>query len=317
MSHRIVFVGNPPYHEQDGGHGPSSRPIYQNFLEHALEHGTEVLFVIPARWYTGGKGLDGFRNEMLNSGKIKQIVDFPISAAVFPTVEISGGVCFIHAANSHDGTCSFTSKNIATDVNLSLFDVLVREPKAITVIQRVLASHNNGFFDEVVSSRKPFGLATNFARFSTTADATTLTCRTMKGCRPINAAEVVHGLAFIPRWKVITTRAGPGRDGRGAEQRKVLSTVDVLPPQHVCLETYLVVASFETEQEARSCAAFLTRKLPRFLLNPRMTSQDISKEKFAWVPIMDFTRSWADQELYDHFDLTAEEQDHIEATIKP
>ena len=87
-----VILGNPPYTEKDGGAGSSGSPIYQNFVSLAKKLEPEVITLItPSRWFVGGKGLDKFRDDMLNDSNIKEIHDWLTPQDVFPRTNIRGG----------------------------------------------------------------------------------------------------------------------------------------------------------------------------------------------------------------------------------
>ena len=62
-----AIVGNPPYQEMDGGANASARNIYQYFVNVSKKlHPNYVSLIIPARWYTGGKNLGDFRQDMIS-----------------------------------------------------------------------------------------------------------------------------------------------------------------------------------------------------------------------------------------------------------
>ena len=48
-----------------------------------------------------------------------------------------------------------------------------------------------------------------------------------------------------------------------------------------------------------------------------MSSQDISRDKFLFVPLQDFSKLWTDAELYAKYGLTEEEIAFIESMIRP
>ena len=48
-----------------------------------------------------------------------------------------------------------------------------------------------------------------------------------------------------------------------------------------------------------------------------LTSINISRDKFCFVPMQDFSKPWTDEELYKKYGLTQEEIDFIENMIKP
>ena len=72
-----VIVGNPPYQIDSDGN-TRTRPIYQKFVEKAIEMDPRyVLMITPSRWFAGGLGLDGYRARMLKDHRLARVVDYP------------------------------------------------------------------------------------------------------------------------------------------------------------------------------------------------------------------------------------------------
>ena len=101
-----VVIGNPPYQLDDGGYGTSAAPIYQLFVEKALELAPRyAVFVTPSRWMAGGKGLDKYRERMLADKRMRRIVDYPKLYEGFPGVKIRGGISYFLWDREHNGPC--------------------------------------------------------------------------------------------------------------------------------------------------------------------------------------------------------------------
>lgn len=102
-----VIIGNPPYQLDDGGYGTSAAPIYQLFVERALDVDPRyALFVTPSRWMAGGKGLDKYRERMLSDRRMWSIVDYPKLYEGFPGVKIRGGISYFLWDREHNGPCA-------------------------------------------------------------------------------------------------------------------------------------------------------------------------------------------------------------------
>lgn len=138
-----VIIGNPPYQMAGGAGGSSDSSIYHLFVEQAAKLGPRFLsMVIPSRWMAGGRGMDSFRKEMLGSGHVRALTDFPDSSDAFPNVQIKGGICYFLWDQNRSETALVTTVR-GTDVagpverRLSDFDVFIRDERAISILNKV------------------------------------------------------------------------------------------------------------------------------------------------------------------------------------
>ena len=67
---------------------------------------------------------------------------------------------------------------------------------------------------------------------------------------------------------------------------------------------------------AENFAKYMCTKFFRFLLLQAVSSINLSKDKFQFVPMQDFTKTWTDEMLYEKYDLTQDEIDFIESMMK-
>ena len=317
-----VIIGNPPYQLDDGGNGASASPIYHKFVQAAKKlNPSYISFIIPARWYTGGKGLEEFRSSMLSDSRISILVDYHDSRECFPDVDIAGGVCyFLWERSKIASSCKVVNvlgDKTNTDMrSLNEVKPFVRFNQALSIIRKI-KRQSATYCDALVSSRKPFGLDTTIQPLP--KGDNTVRLRYRGGTGNFSLAEVRAHREWVPKWKVIVSRltaehAGQvDKDGR----RGILSSLGILPPHHVCTETYLVAGVFDTENEALSFQTYLKSRIVRFLIAQIAVTQQLSKVCFSLVPQQDFSEVWTDEKLYRKYGLTAEEIAFIERMIKP
>lgn len=148
-----AIVGNPPYMEMDGGAKASAKPIYNHFVEIAKKIKPQYIsMIMPSRWYSGGKGLDEFRDKMLNDNKISILHDFLNPEQVFPKTNIRGGICYFLWDENYNNEQSLTkvithqSNSIPVIAYRSLktehSDTFIRHGIAISIIEKVSNSSN-------------------------------------------------------------------------------------------------------------------------------------------------------------------------------
>ena len=124
-----VIIGNPPYQLSTGGFGTQAKPIYHKFVEQAKKLEPRYLvMVIPARWYSGGMGLDEFRASMLEDSRIRVIEDFPDSNDIFPGTQIKGGICYFLWSKEYSGNVKVTTHDKGKSEKVLNVRYLKKEP---------------------------------------------------------------------------------------------------------------------------------------------------------------------------------------------
>lgn len=321
-----VIIGNPPYQVSDGGHGASASPIYHKFVESAIKlRPRYVVMITPSRWFSGGKGLDDFRERMLNDSRLRHLVDYPKLYDGFPGVKIRGGVSYFLWDRDYDGPCTvqtmWDGKPLGRPMKrrLNTYDVLVRRNEAVSILDKVRAYRVNGeaepTLDRRVSGAKPFGLRTFFHG----AAASRGVKRPVKlyGSQKVSwipRSKIEQNPEWIDDWKVLMTAV---QGTSAAVETKFLSRPIIARPGEACTETYLVAGRFENERSATRYATYLSTRFVRFLVSLRKATQHATKDVYAFVPDVPLNRMWTDEALYERYGFTADEIAFIESTVKP
>ncbi|HUI66219.1 MAG TPA: Eco57I restriction-modification methylase domain-containing protein, partial [Bacteroidota bacterium] len=236
-----VIIGNPPYQLNDGGYGTSAAPIYQMFVAQAKALEPRYLsLVIPARWFAGGKGLDEFRESMLTDNRLRSIDDFLSAADVFPGVGLKGGVCYFLWDRDNPGLCRvathFKDWPVSTATRPLLeegADVFIRFNEGLSILKKVITTESgqsaslwlpeNKRFDQLVSSRKPFGLETTFKGKETKRTGDVLVYQN-GGTGYIAKKSISVGSELINKWKLFAGYAAPGTGNKDTYPHRIIST---------------------------------------------------------------------------------------------
>ena len=314
-----VIIGNPPYQLSDGGYGTSAAPIYQLFVEKALDLEPQyAVFVTPSRWMAGGKGLDKYRERMLSDKRLRSITDYPKLYEGFPGVKIRGGISYFLWDRDHLGPCDVetiwdgqpTGPVVAR--YLDAYDILVRRNEAVPILEKVRAK-GEPTLDKRVSSRKPFGLATNFKGKPTKAGLKSpIQLYENQRSGWVDRATISVNSEWIDKWKVLMTAV---QGTSAAVETKFLSKPIVAGPGTACTETYIVAGTFGTEDEATNYAEFLRSRFVRFLVSLRKATQHATRDVYAFVPDLSPSQVWTDAKLYKRYGLTKDEICFVESQV--
>lgn len=315
-----VVIGNPPYQLSDSGFGTSAKPIYHLFVEQAKKLNPRYLsFIIPARWYSGGKGLDEFRREMLNDNRFRQIHDFPDASDVFPGVQIKGGVCYFLWDRDNSGLCevhSYDRNGLVSKMSRPLLEdgceSFIRYNEAVSILNKVRSFGEQSIRDNI-SSRKPFGLSTTFrGKSAPIKDGIKIYRNGGVGYAKLD--EISANQELIKYYKVLIPPLGSGSD---SFPHPILGNPFVAEPNSACSETYIVAGISSSREPAENLKNYLKTKFLRFLVLLNKPTQHATSKVYTYVPKQDFKEPWTDEKLYAKYGITKEEQAFIDSLIRP
>jgi len=322
-----VIIGNPPYQMNDGGGtGSSAVPLYDKFVENAKKLKPRFLsMIIPSRWFSGGRGLDNFRKNMLTDMSLKELHDFENSSDCFSGVEIKGGVCYFLWDRDYKGDCLVTSHSESkkSSVLRPLLETgmknFIRRNESVSIIKKV-RKIGEKTFDEIISANDPFGFdKREKGKYKRVKPSFLL--ENQNGLIPfyyqgwkkdglgyIEEALITKNKNLISNDKIYIPKAW----GTGSLKSDRLQSIFV-EGQSCSTETYLIISNL-SKAELLNVQKYMSTKFFHFLVLTLKNTQNAMKKVYSLVPLQDFSIEWNDETLYKKYKLSEEEINFIETS---
>ena len=329
-----VVIGNPPYQLDTGGHGTQARPIYHQFVEQAKALEPKYLsMIIPARWFSGGMGLDDFRQSMLSDRSLRILIDYLTASDVFPGVGLKGGVCYFLWDKEYSGDCTVTTRHKDDEPSIATRPLLeegnsifIRFNEGVEILKKVVRAEMGSSevaalpeerrFSSIVSSIGAYGLSSTFRGEAKRGDNDLKVYRN-GGIGYIGADQVTKEEHTFDKWKIFIGRAAPGTGNKDTYPHKIISTPFLGEPGSISSWTYMYIGPFDTKEEAQSALSYLGCRLTRFLILLHKPSQDTTRRVYTFVPKQSWDRQWTDEALYEKYGLNDEEIAFVEKIVRP
>jgi hypothetical protein len=284
-----IVIGNPPYNEELKSTG--AKALYNKFVEYYIEKCNLLCFVMPSRWFSGGKGLDSFRKNMLERTDIVYIKHYDDASTIFGnSVEIKGGVNYFLKDTHHNDDCKFNG----SITKLNKYDVFV-DGKFHALIDKIIK------FESIIKLYlgRHFGIESNDKRLKSEKTTDTIKCYVsqQKGFEKyIDIKDIKKEYSF---WKVITAEASTAN-------YKCFSNTFIGNIDEVHTGSYI---SFKVsnENEGKSLLSYMKCRLPNFMLSLRKSSQHNNEDVCKWIPLPPLNKEWTDEEAYKHFKLSEDD----------
>jgi hypothetical protein len=281
-----IIIGNPPYNEELTSVG--ARPLYNKFIEYYVNKCELLSFIVPSRWFAGGKGLDKFRKMMMNRTDILYIKHYNDACKIFGnTISIEGGVNYFLIDEKYNGLCDYNGSK----VKFNNFDIIL-DSKYCGIVNKFL--ENDKITDLYLG--RYFGIESNDKNLTDNNKLIKCYVSQQKGfIKYIDKKFIKKEYNFF---KVITAEAN--------------GCAGCFGNKFIGIENEVHTGSYisfrvSNENEAKSLLSYMKCKLPNFMLNLRKISQHINESTCKWIPLPPLNKDWNDEKVYKYFKLSKDE----------
>ncbi len=336
------IIGNPPYQDDTIGDNKTfAPPIYHLFLDAAYKVADGVEMIHPARFlFNAGTTPKQWNRQMLEDPHLKVLYYEQDSSKVFSNTVIKGGIAItyhdIHKDYGAIGT--FTAypelnsiiKKVRQHTDFSPFSNV-----AVTSYAYHFTEKMHEDFPEAagqLSTGHAYDLKTNvFDRlpqiFHDVAPQDGATYIRLLG-RANNERvfkyvreDYINKVSNLAKYKIFL----PAASGNGV-LGETLTSPTVCEPYVGSTESFMSIGAFDTRDEANAALKYIKTKFVRILLGVLKVTQHITPEKWAYIPIQDYTIEsdidWSksvreiDHQLYTKYGLDDLEIKFIENQAK-
>ena len=337
-----VIIGNPPYQEETVGEQESMQPpVYHFFIDEAYKLSDIVELIHPARFlFDAGATPHSWNIKMLNNTHLKTIWYEENGKNIFPNQDIKAGVVctyynaqkifgpieiftkypelntIIHKVKNKNGFCSMSSI-VVSRTAYRFTDLLHKEhPDAESQLSKGHAYDvSTNIFErlpQVFYRTKPKDSYDYIGILGRTESE-----RTVMYVR----RDYIKHVSNLDSYKIFLPKAS----GTGVFGETI--SLPIIGEKAVGnTETFISIGNFESREQAENCKRYVCTRFARTLLNVLKTTQDITPQKWAYVPLQDFTSNsdidWCksieeiDEQLFDKYGLDEKEREFIRTKVK-
>ena len=338
-----AIVGNPPYQEETSGNSTGTNPIYHYFLELSQRLGSINVFLTPARFlFNAGKTPKSWNQKMLKDRHLKVALYEQNPEKMIPGIPLTGGfaVSIWDKNTDNEPIGTFVPYN-----HLQEIVDKVRRYNDFESINKIIYIHSkfdlkkiyetNSNYKNLVGSNgrdrrvraNAFDVFDFFKVEPQNANAVRVLGlhETKRTYRYINR-EFLEECDWVNKYKVFVPESNGASGMLGDEAARIISHPALGLPNDGVTQTFIVVGSFETQEESNNLMKYILSKFCRLLLGSLKATQRNNSSTWLNVPLQDFSDNsdidWSksipeiDKQLYAKYDLNEDEITFIESMIK-
>lgn len=346
--HDGVVIGNPPYQDNAVGEQKTyNGPLYNLFLDCAYTMSGVVEMIHPARFLTNaGSTPKAWNKKMLEDKHLKVVAFYQNAQALFENLQLTGGLAVTYrdlmksfaAINTFmpypelDSIC----KKVSSAANFKTMSDIVVSRTAYRFTDLMHAEHPEVLAQ--LSKGHPYDVSTNiFERLpqlfydvkpSDGKEYIALLGR-LNNKRIVKYVlrNYIRPVVNLDSYKLFLSKAdgAAGQIGNPIPAR-IIGKPEIGVPGMGNTESFISIGKCENEYEVGALCKYITTKFARALLGALKTTQDITPEKWKFVPQQDFSeRSGIDWSLsvdeinsllYDKYHLSESERAFIDEKVQ-